>query len=192
MDFPLHRSRRVALYSHDTMGLGHARRNLLIAQALATGASPPTILLIAGVREVTAFPLPPGTDQLTLPALGKSADGRYHARSLGLSLAEIVSLRQRTIAAALEAFEPDVLIVDNVPRGAVRELDPALAQLRRSGRTRCVLGLRDVLDELVGRLRCALPMCPAIEVALQGRTCAANDRPTGVAAITGLLPRGGA
>jgi predicted glycosyltransferase len=147
MDFPLQRSRRVALYSHDTMGLGHARRNLLIAQALATAATPPTILLIAGVREVTAFPLPPGTDQLTLPALGKSADGRYHARSLGLSLSEIVRLRQRTISAALEAFEPDVFIVDNVPRGAVRELDPILPQLQHSGRTRCVLGLRDVLDD---------------------------------------------
>src|SRR5262249_40356752 len=98
----MNRSRRVALYSHDTMGLGHARRNLLIAGAPAATPSPPTMLLIAGVREAAAFPLPPGTDHLTLPALGKSADGRYHARTLDLGLSEIVGLRQRTIAAALD------------------------------------------------------------------------------------------
>src|SRR5262249_57656689 len=41
----------------------------------------------------------------------------------------------------------DVLIVDKVPRGALRELDAALDCLRARGRTRCVLGLREVLDE---------------------------------------------
>ena len=30
---------RIALYSHDTMGIGHMRRNLLIAQTLARGPS---------------------------------------------------------------------------------------------------------------------------------------------------------
>jgi predicted glycosyltransferase len=40
-----------------------------------------------------------------------------------------------------------VFIVDKVPRGAVNELDPALRSVRTDGRARCVLGLRDVLDE---------------------------------------------
>ena len=44
-------------------------------------------------------------------------------------------------------MRPDVLIVDNVPRGALRELDSTLHHLRKAGRTRCVLGLRDVIDE---------------------------------------------
>src|SRR6266568_4934292 len=55
----------------------------------------------------------------------------------------------RPAAAALEAFAPDVLIVDNVPRGALRELDLALETLRAQGRTRLVLGLRDILDDPV-------------------------------------------
>ena len=59
----------------------------------------------------------------------------------------MIALRGRPIAAALEAFAPDVFIVDKVARGAINELDPALASLRTNGRTRCVLGLRDVLDE---------------------------------------------
>jgi predicted glycosyltransferase len=138
---------RVALYSHDTMGLGHVRRNLLLAQALVRSPLEPAVLLIAGAREAGRFAFPPGVDCVTLPALRKNGPGSYAPRHLDIELDEAVALRARIILAALEEFEPDVLIVDNVPRGAVRELDPALASLRANGRTRCVLGLRDVLDE---------------------------------------------
>jgi len=103
--------------------------------------------MIAGAREAAAFPTPPGADWLTLPSLHKTADGRYRARALGASLEELIGLRAKVIAAALRAFEPDVLVVDKEPRGAVRELEPALRVLRARGRTRCVLGLRDVLDD---------------------------------------------
>jgi predicted glycosyltransferase len=138
---------RVALYSHDTMGLGHMRRNLLIAQALAQSPLQPNILMIAGAYEAKAFAIPRGVDCLSLPALRKEPDGGYQSRSLDLPLDEVVAVRAAAIRAALQAFSPDVLIVDNVPRGAIRELDPALQHLRDRGATRCVLGLRDVLDE---------------------------------------------
>ena len=46
---------RVALYSHDTVGMGHMRRNMLIARALAAVHPPPVVLLIAGAREVSSF-----------------------------------------------------------------------------------------------------------------------------------------
>lgn len=138
---------RVALYSHDTMGIGHIRRNLLIAQALGHSELRPITLLLAGAREASAFALPPDVDCVTLPALHKEGDGHYRSRSLGIPTAELVSLRAKTICAALEAFEPDVLIVDKAPRGALGEVDLALARLRVAGRTRVVLGLRDVLDE---------------------------------------------
>lgn len=140
------RSWRVALYSHDTMGLGHTRRNVLIAQTLASCGLPLDILLIRGMGESLGVSLPAGVDCLTLPALSKQHDGSYSARNLSLDLAELVQLRAHTLQAALTAFAPDVLIVDNVPRGAQHELDSTLAQLRRTGRTRCVLGLRDILD----------------------------------------------
>ena len=141
------RRARVALYSHDTMGLGHVRRNLLIAESLIRSAIQPVVLMIAGAREVGGFAFPPGVDCVTLPALNKEGAGRYAARHLDVPLEDLLALRAETIRTALEAFAPDVLIVDNVPRGAVRELDPALAALREHGRTRCVLGLRDVLDD---------------------------------------------
>jgi predicted glycosyltransferase len=137
---------RIALYSHDTMGLGHVRRNVLIARALADAGLGGATLLVCGAREAGALALPPGVDVLTLPALRKEAGGQYDARHLGVSLDEIIHMRAGTIDAVLAAFKPDLLIVDNVPRGACGELDPALASLRRRGQTTCVLGLRDVLD----------------------------------------------
>lgn len=140
---------RIALYSHDTQGLGHIRRNVAIAEALAAGLEQPAILLISGAQVAGAYDLPPGTDCLTVPALGKTATGQYHARSLGVSLSRLVELRATMIQAALTAFAPDVLIVDKVPQGALDELLPALQTLKALGKTRCILGLRDILDDPV-------------------------------------------
>jgi predicted glycosyltransferase len=141
------RRSRVALYSHDTMGLGHRRRNLLVAHALAGAPLHASTLLVVGAAASVAWPQPPGSDCLSLPALRKEPDGRYGSRSLDLSLATMVGLRSSAIRAALSSFEPDVLIVDNVPDGALGELLPTLQHLKQRGRTRCVLGLRDVLDD---------------------------------------------
>lgn len=138
---------RVALYSHDTMGLGHVRRNLLIAGALAAPPLSANVLLIAGVHTACGFTMPAGVDCLTLPAYRKTTSGTYTSRSLDMGAASLTELRSRTIAAALASFAPDLFIVDNVPRGALGELTPVLDALKREGRTRCVLGLRDVLDE---------------------------------------------
>lgn len=137
---------RIALYSHDTMGLGHLRRNQLIAQSLAASSLNASILTIAGVHEAGVFAMPPGVDRLTLPAYRKDHGGDYSPRSLRLETAALTALRAQVMGAALESFEPDLLIVDNVPRGALEELNPVLEHLKTRGRTRCVLGLRDILD----------------------------------------------
>src|SRR5205823_11318087 len=138
---------RVALYSHDTMGLGHMRRNLLLAQALRHSRLQAVVLMIAGAREASLLTTTAGVDCVALPSLWKDGGGQYHPRHLAVSLEELLALRAKTAGAALEAFAPDVLIVDNVPRGALRELDPVLESLRARRRTRLVLGIRDVLDE---------------------------------------------
>ncbi|TFH24552.1 MAG: glycosyltransferase [Myxococcales bacterium] len=138
---------RIALYSHDTCGLGHLRRNLLMAEVLAAAPLGARVLAIAGAAEAKLFPVSDGVDCLTLPALAKGSDGSYHTRSLGVELAELIRIRSATMRAALKAFRPDVLVVDKVPRGALGELDPLLTELERGGRTRLVLGLRDVLDD---------------------------------------------
>ncbi len=143
------RKLRIALYSPGIVGLGHLRRNLLISQSLAHSALQPVNLILAEAREASAYvnAMPPGMDCITLPGLSKSVNGDCQPRYLDISFEEMIHLRSRTIRSVLEAFEPDVLIVDNLPRGAYRELDPALELLRSAGSTQCVLGLRDVLDD---------------------------------------------
>ena len=145
----LPRRTRIAFYSPGIVGLGHLRRNLLLAQTLAESELNSVNLLVTEAREASAFVncMPPGMDCLTLPGLSRGLDGVCRPRYLDLSLKEVIRLRSRTIRAALKEFEPDLFLVDHLPRGAYRELDPALKQLKATGRTRLVLGLRDVLGE---------------------------------------------
>jgi predicted glycosyltransferase len=142
----LHAPLRVAFYSHDTVGLGHIRRNLLIAQTVAQSALGATTLVLAGAREAGVLPLARGVDCVTMPSIQKTDAGEYRPRRLDVTLSDVVRVRARIAQASLEAFRPDVLIVDTEPRGACRELDPVLAALRARDQTHCVLGLRDIRD----------------------------------------------
>ena len=144
---PSPRKLRIALYSHDAMGLGHMRRNLLIAQTLAGPPIDSVVLMLAGAGEAGTFGMPPGVDCVTLPALRKDGKGAYRSRSLDMPFDELITMRAHIIRATLQAFEPDVLIVDKVPRGMSGELNMALEYLHTRGHARCVLGLRDVLDD---------------------------------------------
>jgi predicted glycosyltransferase len=138
---------RVVLYSHDALGLGHLRRNLLIAQTLAQSPLAANVLLITGTSTANRFTPPPNVDFLTLPALSKQHDGRYESRSFAMSAQDVIALRAKTILAAVQSFAPNLLIVDNVPRGVGNELDETLLYLRTRADTAVVLGLRDILDD---------------------------------------------
>ncbi len=138
---------RVAMYSPGMVGFGHIRRNASIAQALRCSSLQPVIIMVAEARQAAALPMPQGVDSVTLPALRKEADGWVKPRFLDVSDQDLIALRARVIKSAIKSFEPDVLIVDHLPRGAGRELDRTLERLRRHGNTRCVLGLRDVLQD---------------------------------------------
>jgi predicted glycosyltransferase len=138
-------SARIALYGHDTMGLGHLRRNLALARALREGPGAPDVLVATGAAEAGRFPRRDGVDLLTLPGITKDADGGYRSRRWSMPLAEVVALRSAVLTAGLLAFAPDLLVVDKVAAGFAGELEPVLRRLRAAG-TRLVLGLRDVLD----------------------------------------------
>src|SRR5262249_5995770 len=138
---------RVALYSHDSQGLGHMLGHHLIPRALSAQQRSTFILLLSGVGEVAALPMPLGVDCVTLPSLGKGLDGRYFPRSLDVPMDDLIKVRTSGITAALRSFDPDVLIVDKVPRGIFDELLPGLGVLHARERVRIVLGLREVLDD---------------------------------------------
>lgn len=140
-------SRCVALYSHDTQGLGHLRRNVNIASILASLGKDITLLVICGSREVGKLELPEGADTLVLPSIHKDQNSNYQSKHLKVSLQKIMALRQAVIQEAIGLFAPDILIVDKTPWGFERELEPSLRMLTQKGHCQCVLGLRDVLDD---------------------------------------------
>src|SRR5262245_36740489 len=139
--------RRVMLYSPGMVGFGHIRRNASIAQALRSATLPPAVVMIAEARQAGALPMPEGVDCVTLPSLRKEADGSRRPRFLDLSEQEVVAIRVSLIESTIRAFDPDVFIVDHLALGAACELESTLQEIRDDGRTRCVLGLRDVLQD---------------------------------------------
>lgn len=142
---------RVALYSHDSVGLGHVRRNLAIAHALTRSlpdllGEPVTGMLITGQPGATGFAVPAGWDWMSLPGVTVGETG-YASRHLAAGIDRLTAIRGGAVAAALRAFAADLVIVDRHPFGVHRELADALRQVR-THRPTCgvVLGLRDVLD----------------------------------------------
>lgn len=139
---------RVLIYSHDTYGLGHIRRSLLLADALAHAPSRPQVLIATGSPRAQAFRLPAGCDTVKLPSVLKQPDGSYGTRTLGTSIGETLRLRSELITSAARAFHPDRILVDHAPLGLLGELEPLfdeLATWRR--RPRVTLGLRDIIDD---------------------------------------------
>jgi len=144
---------RIMLYSHDTYGLGHLRRNLLLCDRFAAVAQAPQVLLATGSPRAQAFELPEGCDTFKLPTVLKQPDGTYRSRTLGVPFEEMREMRSQMLLAAYRSFRPDVVLVDHAPAGCEGEILPLLREVRSGGkRPRMVLGLRDVIDE-PGRVR---------------------------------------
>lgn len=141
---------RVLFYSHDSQGLGHVRRNWVLAHQVARHLAEQGLgvsgLLVSGLVGAQRLPLPPGFDWVILPRVGKGSDG-YRASSLGESVETLVRLRSKILRATLAAYEPDLVVIDRHAYGVRGELRRALVKLRRrKPDARIVLGLREVLD----------------------------------------------
>ena len=140
-------SRRIMFYSHDTFGLGHLRRSRALASALTEAEPDSSAIILTGSPVAGRFTFPERVDHIRLPGVTKLPDGSYVSQTLGMNIDDTTSLRAGIIQSAIEQYEPDLLIVDKEPTGFRGELLPTLEWLRLRGRTRTVLGLRDVLDE---------------------------------------------
>lgn len=142
---------RIALYSHDSVGLGHTRRNLALARAFSEQIPRLTGRVATGLL-LTSLPipvsqLPGGFDRVGVPAIDKH-DVAYRPRHLDIHLPELMRLRADVLRAAILGFGPDLLVVDRHVHGVGGELAATLVAIRRRlPRTRIVLGLRDVLDD---------------------------------------------
>ena len=124
---------RFLFYSHDSLGLGHTRRHLTVAAALARRLREATILLATGAEEVLRHGLPRQVEILKLPGLRKDGNEKYSSRRLPLSVEEIRSLRSALLLTTVRAFRPAVVLVDKHPFGASGEFKDGLRALRRQG-----------------------------------------------------------
>ncbi len=143
---PIH-TLRVAVYSHDTYGLGHLTRSTRLARAVLEAIPQASVLLLTGSPVAHRFRFPRGLDYVKLPSVVKTGPELYEARDLGLSNRQIRGMREQLLLNAIRHFRPHLLLVDNVPAGMRGELLATLDHLRTEHpKTRIHLNLRDVLD----------------------------------------------
>ncbi|PLL13607.1 hypothetical protein C0V75_09630 [Tabrizicola sp. TH137] len=137
----------VMMYSHDTIGLGHMRRNSAIAEELVARVPGLSVLMLVGCPAGMMFAPRPGIDYIKLPSLAKLGRDRWQSGSLRIDAETARALRAGILERVAETFKPDVFLVDHEPTGVWNELVAPLRRLRESCGTRTILGLRDILDD---------------------------------------------
>jgi predicted glycosyltransferase len=138
---------RILMYSQDGFGLGHMRRTTSIANQIASDRPDAAILTMADSRLGQYFESSQNHDYLKLPSILKVGPGNWRAVSLPLPFDHVHAMRRELIRGTVLSYQPDVLLVDHMPHGAMGELLPTLEAIRQSGmNTKVVLGLRDILD----------------------------------------------
>lgn len=135
---------RYLFSSHDGYGLGHVRRNVLIAREILRRDAGARITLVTGVPRRPSWLDDPRLDVVSVPPLLKDHDGVY--RNPGMGFHDAIGARARTFAGTVRRHRPDVVVVDRHPFGTAGELRPGLQAARAAG-ARVVLGLRDIIDE---------------------------------------------
>lgn len=68
-------SYRVSIYSQDSLGLGHLRRNILIGGAFLKATKDSNVLLFADSPVAPFFTLPERMDHIKLPSIRKVSAG---------------------------------------------------------------------------------------------------------------------
>jgi predicted glycosyltransferase len=138
--------RRILIYSHDTMGLGHLRRCRTIAHSIVEHYKQVSVLILSGSPIIGSFDFRARVDFVRIPGVIKLRNGEYTSLNLHLDIEQTLKLRGSIIRHTAEMFDPDLFIVDKEPMGLRGEVLDTLELLKGRG-TRLVLGLRDVLDE---------------------------------------------
>lgn len=137
---------RYLFSSHDGYGLGHVRRNVLVAREVLRLDPTAEITLVTGVHRRPVWLQDPRFNVIDAPPLLKNSQGVYDNPGLGLHAA--VAERARIFSQTVADMRPDVIVVDRHPYGTAGELRAGLTYARGYGAT-LMLGLRDVIDDVV-------------------------------------------
>ena len=136
---------RVLLYSHDSVGLGHLRRNLAIAGEIAATFPNARIQILTGSPCDSQFKLPKHTDLIKIPSIFKNTQGQYVTHNFSGSLEDTVMFRSKMILQAYELFEPGLIIMDHQLTGLKGEALEMLRAAKKKG-VQTIFGLRDIKD----------------------------------------------
>jgi len=140
-------SYQVLIYSHDSFGLGHLRRCRAIAHALVERHKKLNVLILSGSPIIGRFSFRARVDFVRVPGIIKLRSGEYTSLNLHVNIKHTLALRASIIEHTARTFDPDLFLVDKEPLGLLGEVRKTLEMLKRLGRCRLVLGLRDIMDE---------------------------------------------
>ncbi len=136
---------RVLLYSHDSVGLGHLRRNLAIAREIAATFPLSSILIVTGSPCATQFQLPANTDIIKISSISKNDRGQYVTQSFSGSLESTLKFRSDMILEAFRSFKPTLIIMDHQLIGLKGEALRMLREAKKNG-VLTLYGSRDIKD----------------------------------------------
>ena len=138
--------KRLLMYSQDGMGLGHLRRVCNIAAEIRRHEPDCDILVVTDSPAASLFCRDRTIECVKLPTIVKTGAATWE-NVFSLDTPRVIGLRANLILEVFRGFEPDTVLVDHMPVGALGELKPMLDLCRTlSDPPRLFLGLRDVLD----------------------------------------------
>lgn len=135
---------RMMIYTQDSYGLGHLRRATNFANALVSLRQDITILMVVDSPVAPFFTLGERIDFVKLPTVIKVDAGVFRPDHLSVEYDRIKTMRSHILRDIYQQFQPHLMLVDHMPGGANNELLPLLQEAHG---TKCVLGLRDIIDD---------------------------------------------
>jgi predicted glycosyltransferase len=130
--------KRILIYTHNSIGLGHAFRTLAVVTGIKKWRPDIDFLVISGTSIPQIF-FREGIELIKLPSIGLNIDHKdspmYSRYLSGFDLPDIFDFRQKIITESFAFFQPDVLMVEHNMTGQMSELIPLLMKkwMRKGG-----------------------------------------------------------
>jgi len=131
--------KRILVYTHNSIGLGHAFRTLAVVTGIRKWRPDINFLILSSCSIPQIF-FNEGIEVMKLPSVKLDIDGRRSRMSprylSDLNLESIFEFRQRIILESFDFFKPDVLVIEHNMTGQMSELIPLLMKkwMRQGGR----------------------------------------------------------
>ncbi|MEI8181137.1 MAG: glycosyltransferase [Desulfomonile sp.] len=133
-----HNIKRILVYTHNSIGLGHAFRTLAVITGMKKWRPDIDFLVISGTSIPQIF-FREGIEVIKLPSIKLDIDRKDSPMQsrylLGFELEEIFDFRQTMIMSSFDFFQPDALIIEHNMTGQMSELIPLLMKkwMRKGG-----------------------------------------------------------